>query len=279
MCMHTFLKNCLSHLLLIILTMHCARAETIGRLTFFSYCMDENDPIPGLCYSKVCEPGVFDESKASYVVLGSVYPAYIVLGKELKGDIAIPERIEGLPVRKVNAKAFSAQSGITSLTFPSTLREVGAKAFSWCTALTNVTFAEGFEVLGDQAFTNCNSLVSVTFPKTFRRLGREAFVNCDNLMCIIFNGNAPELDEPLALPDNNYDARSYLGEKRYSGTAMRPRAKILARADTYGWKGPYQRGMPDRWPVQYGWTTAHEVIPLMKDSDGLLIMVAQKDGE
>ena len=250
-------------------------AETIGRMTCFSYCMDEGDPIPGLCYSKVCEPGVFDEAKASYVVIGSVYPAYIVYGSTLKGDIVIPEKIDGLPVRKVNARAFSTQMNITSLTFPTTLREVGTSAFSWCTALTNVTFLGGLETVGSQAFTNCVALKTVTFPDTLRRLGREVFVNCDNLESIVFLGNAPELDGPLPLPGNNYDERSYLGEKRYTGTATRPRAKVYAKPGTYGWKGPYKSGLPEKWPVQYGWTTAHDVVPLAKGASGLKMMVVQ----
>ena len=253
--------------------------SSMGRMTFASYVMDARDPVPGLCYSKVCEPGTRDETNAAYVVVGTIYPAYVVLGSALPANVVIPEKIEELPVRKINATAFASQTGLKSITLPSTIREIGPKAFSWCTSLTNVTILGGLELVGDQAFTNCYSLKSITFPATLRRLGRDVFVNCDSLEAITFLGNAPELDGPPPLPNNNYDAKSYLCEKRESGSAMLPRAKIYAKPTTYGWKGPYQRGLPEKWPSQYGWTTAHDVIALPSTKSGFFMTLAQKPSE
>ena len=255
-----------------------AEPMSFGRMTFENFVTDASDGVADIYFSTVCEPGTFTSREAAYVVIGCVYPVHQAVDATRSGDLVIPSTIMGLPVRRVNANAFTACTRLTSITFPPTLREVGPKAFSLCTSLTNVTFlgsaTSGLEVIGEQAFTNCVSLKSVTFPASFRRLGREVFINCDLLERINFLGHAPELDAPLPLPSNSYDARSYLGEKRYTGTATRPRAKIYARPDTYGWRGPYKGGLPEKWPIQYGWATAHDVYAL-PPSAGTVIRLAE----
>ena len=275
------LKKLLWTMVLVLAGAVVAEPISFGRLTFENFVTDASDGVAGIYFSTVCEPGTFQSKDAAYVVIGCVYPAHQAVDPTMSGDLVIPSTIMGLPVRRVNANAFTACTRLTSITFPPTLREVGPKAFSLCTSLTNVTFLgssdSGVEVVCEQAFTNCVSLQSVKFPASFRRLGREVFVNCDALERIDFLGNAPELDAPLPLPANDYDARSYLGEKRYTGTATRPRAKIYARPDTYGWRGPYKGGLPEKWPIQYGWATAHDVYALPA-SAGTVIKLAEGRG-
>ena len=255
-----------------------AAPVSLGRLTFESFVSEASDGVAGIYFSKVWEPGTQNGGQPAYAVIGCVYPVRQAVDSGRAGDLVIPAYLEGLPVRRVNAGAFTACSRLTSITFPPTLREVGPNAFSWCTALTNVTFLGGtdggVEVVCAQAFTNCVSLKTVTFPASLRRLGREVFVNCDALESVTFLGNAPELDAPLPLPDNNYDAKSYLGEKRYAGAQALPRARIYALPGTYGWRGPYRSGLPEKWPVQYGWATAHDVLPLPASRQGTLLRVA-----
>ena len=251
---------------------------SLGRMTFENFVSDAADGVGGVYFSEVWEPGTQNGGKPAYAVVGCVYPVHQAVDPSRSGDLVIPAYLDGLPVRRVNAGAFTACSRLTSITFPPTLREVGPNAFSWCTSLTNVTFLGGadggVEVVWNQAFTNCVSLKTVTFPASLRRLGREVFVNCDALESVSFLGNAPELDAPPPLPDNGYDAKSYLGEKRYAGAQARPRAKLFIRSGTYGWRGPYLGGLPEKWPVQYGWATAHDVVPLPA-AKGTVVRIAE----
>lgn len=254
---------------------------SMGRMTFENFVSDASDGVAGIYFSKVCEPGVFDGSRAAYAVIGCIYPVRQAVDAGRAGDLVIPAYLDGVPVRRVNAGAFTACTRLTSVTFPPTLREVGPNAFAWCTSLTNVTFlggpgGEGVEVVWGQAFTNCTALKTVTFPPSLRRLGREPFVLCDDLESVTFLGNAPELDAPLPLPANAYDAKSYLGEKRYAGSQMRPRAKLYVRTGTYGWRGPYRSGLPEKWPVQHGWATAHDVVPLPADAGGTVVRIVER---
>lgn len=248
-----------------------AYCDWVGRYSSYPYQMDAGDPVPGLFYSKVCEPGVSGEDRATYVTIGTVYPKRVGVPPSYKGALVIPETIDGLPVRKIMDSAFVACSQLTSITIPATVREVGDLAFSWCTALTNVAFLGGVEMVGTAAFSNCLSLASVTFPPTLRRLGFNCFVLCDSLQTITFLGNAPELDGPPA--DITY---SYLGEKHLAGALVPTRAKIVIREGTVGWKGPYLKGVPEKWPVQYGWMTAHEVVPMPAASGGLVFGIARQ---
>lgn len=257
--------------------MAAAAPTSLGRMTFESFVSDASDGVAGIYFSKVWEPGTQNGGQPAYAVIGCVYPVHQAVDSTCAGDLVIPAYLDGVPVRRVNAGAFTACNKLTSITFPPTLREVGPTAFSLCTSLTNVTFlgdsSSGVEVVCDQAFTNCVALKTVNFPASLRRLGREVFVNCDGLESITFLGNAPELDDPLPLPKNSYDAKSYLGEKRYSGAQALPRAKLRIRAGTYGWRGPYLGGLPEKWPVQYGWATAHDVVPLPADRGTVLRLV------
>ena len=249
-----------------------AYGDWVGRYASYPYQMDGNDPVPGLFYSKVCEPGVSGEEHASYVTIGTVYPRRQGIASSYAGSLEIPAMIDGLPVRKVMDSAFVGCTKLTSITLPATVREVGPLAFSWCISLTNVTFLGGVETVGPLAFSNCVSLASITFPATLRRLGANCFVLCDSLQSVTFLGNAPELDGAPA-----DETCSYLGEKRLAGAPVPTRAKIHIRPGTVGWKGPYISGVPEKWPVLYGWMTAHEVVPLPAEKPGFVMRLADHE--
>ena len=190
---------------------------------------------PALNYTKVCEPGRTGEAQATYVVLGT---------------------IAGLPVRKINDAAFIVCQKITSVQIPATVREIGARAFSDCWNLTNITFASGsgLATVGDSAFTNCISLTSITFPKTLSRLGAGCFQGCAQLTDVYFLGNAPRLTIP------SMTEKSGLGESIFRNYGYYERFKVHINRNTYGWIAPYEKGVPEKWPVDYGYMQAHETV-------------------
>lgn len=238
----------------------------------FPYVPDTTDN-PPLYYTKVCPVGKTDEKDAEYVVIGIWYPRmYQGVALNYRGDLVIPEKIEGLPVRKIMPAAFSLCQSLTSVSIPSTVREVGERAFSWCTALTNVTFAEGTATIGCAAFTNCVALKSVTFPKSLSFIGPGCFARCEALESVRFQGDAPQLD---------YSYRSavpYLGEKLYSYNGLVPRFKVFLPRTAFGWVRPYARGVPEKWPVDFGWMNAYPVEGYdIEKPKGLMMTITKAD--
>ena len=228
----------------------------------YGYVADSTDN-PPLNYMKVCDPGRTGEANASYVVLGISYPrTYQAVNGNYSGDLVVPAYIDGLPVRKVNEAAFIECSSLKSVRFPHTLREIGARAFVDCLQLTNVTFEAGVATIGDFAFSNCVSLASITFPKSLSRLGARCFQGCINLEDVYFLGNAPRL------MISSMTDKSGLGETIYRNYGYYERFKVHINRNTTGWIAPYVKGVPEKWPVDYGYMQAHETVE--ESGDGTL---------
>jgi len=232
-----------------------AAAMTYPPYDIYPYVADSTDD-PPLNYTKVCEPGRSDESNATYVVLGVFWPrAYPGLQNQAyDGDLVIPAYIDGLPVRKIKEAAFLACQKLRSVRIPSTVREIDDRAFCWCTALTNVTFEEGITSIGAFAFSNCYNLASVTLPASLASIGEGCFEKCDALRDVYFLGNAPSVSRP-GDPD-----KPCLGEPWYNAGGPYERLKVHIRRDTSGWIAPYVKGVPEKWPVSFGFMQAYETV-------------------
>ena len=229
-----------------------ASAITDPPYEVFPYVAESTDN-PPLNYMKVCDPGASGEAEASYVVLGISFPRTYQAVNDFSGDLVVPAYIDGLPVRKVNEAAFILSS-VRSVKFPHTLREIGARAFADCWYLTNVTFEAGVATIGTGAFSNCVSLASITFPKTLSYLGANCFQGCVELKDVYFLGNAPRL-EVADLTD-----KSYLGESIFRQWGYYSRFKVHINRNTYGWVAPYEKGVPEKWPVDFGYMQAHVTV-------------------
>ena len=229
-----------------------ASAITDPPYEVFPYLAESTDN-PPLNYMKVCEPGVSGEVEATYVVLGISFPRTYQAVNDFSGDLVIPAYIDGLPVRKVNEAAFILSS-VRSIKFPHTIREIGARAFADCWYLTNVTFEAGVSTIGSGAFSNCVSLTSIRFPKTLSYLGANCFQGCVELKDVYFLGNAPRL-EVAGLTD-----KSYLGESIFRQWGYYSRFKVHINRNTYGWISPYEKGVPEKWPVDFGYMQAHVTV-------------------
>lgn len=231
----------------------------------YPYVADSTDN-PPVNYMKVVEPGRTGETNASYVVLGISYPkTYQAVAASYAGDLVVPAYIDGLPVRKLNEAAFVTCSRITSIHLPATLREVGDRAFSDCYSLTNVTFESGVSVVGNSVFSNCVALTSVRFPKSLSRLGAGCFQGCLELRDVYFDGNAPRLAVTTATE------KSPLGESIFRNYGYYERVKVHINRNTFGWISPYEKGVPEKWPVDCGFMQAHETVA---EEDGTVSVAA-----
>jgi hypothetical protein len=221
-------------------------------------CVAEVTDNPPVNYMKVCEPGRSGEANASYIVLGISFPrTYQAVTADYDGDLVIPAYIDGLPVRKINEAAFVACSKLRSVRVPSTVREVGSRAFAECWLLTNIIFETGVSTIGNAAFSNCVSLSSISFPATLSRLGVKCFQGCVGLKDVYFEGDAPRFMNNAGL---NADDESLLGESIFRNYGYYERFKVHILENTQGWIAPYKKGVPEKWPIDFGYLQAHETV-------------------
>ncbi|MBQ7849144.1 MAG: leucine-rich repeat protein [Clostridia bacterium] len=97
------------------------------------------------------------------------------------GVVSVPETLDGLYVRHIDAGAFRGCTALTALTLPETLLSIGDNAFESCTGLQRVTLSGNLESIGAGAFMSCTSLEELTLPETVESIGRQAFLCCTSL--------------------------------------------------------------------------------------------------
>lgn len=98
-------------------------------------------------------------------------------GTSLSGAVIIPDGVEVL-----GESSFSG-TGITSISFPSTLRIIDHNCFSQCGLLLGpLQFPSGVTTIGGFAFYDCGSLAgNLVLPKELENLGAYAFHGCTGL--------------------------------------------------------------------------------------------------
>jgi hypothetical protein len=130
--------------------------------------------------------------------------------------IVIPDRIEGMPVTGIAARAFLGSNSLTSVTIPDSVVSIGDSAFSQCRSLTAIDISalnpafssvdgvlfnknqttliqcpagyqghysipDSVTSIGDSAFGLCINLTGVTIPNSVVSIGDSAFDSCFNL--------------------------------------------------------------------------------------------------
>ncbi len=104
--------------------------------------------------------GSMEEWCASPIVIDLPYSVLFIDGKEIKGDLVIPEGVDS----------------------------IAENAFSKCTSLTSVTFPQTLAYIGENAFANCSKIRSVTcyspyppeaFANTFANYNGYLYMPCD----------------------------------------------------------------------------------------------------
>ena len=78
---------------------------------------------------------ILSRSSLNEIMILKNKAAIYVDGKELAGDVVIPDGVTTIP-----SYAFYNCSGITSITIPSSVTEIRGSAFSGCTSLTSITY-------------------------------------------------------------------------------------------------------------------------------------------
>ncbi len=102
------------------------------------------------------------------------------------GEVTIPATVTlaGVTynVTAVGASAFRNSSGLTSITFPTSVKSIGNYAFYQCTGLTGgLALKQGLESIGNYAFARCSGITSAIFPYSITSFGIAPFGWCTSL--------------------------------------------------------------------------------------------------
>ncbi len=62
--------------------------------------------------------------------------------------------------------------------------KVDSRAFAGCNFLEEITIADGIEILDTNAFSGCEKLMQVHMADSVRTIGRNCFFECKNMFCI-----------------------------------------------------------------------------------------------
>lgn len=103
----------------------------------------------------------------------------------------------GVPdgVTSIETEAFRNSSGLTNVTFPSSLTYVGGRSFEDCPGLTDMTIPDSVTYIGDRVFLNRSNLLAITIGSSVVRISTAAFNGCTSLAALYCRGSAPSIDD------------------------------------------------------------------------------------
>ena len=94
-------------------------------------------------------------------------------------SVTIPES-----VRSIGENAFSGCTGLTSVIIPNSVTSIGDNVFQNCSGLTSITISNSVTNIGEKVFSGCSGLTSITIPNSVTNIGNEAFYDCSSLTSI-----------------------------------------------------------------------------------------------
>ncbi|MBR6808143.1 MAG: leucine-rich repeat protein, partial [Clostridia bacterium] len=107
------------------------------------------------------------------------------------GSYTIPEGVTTL------AYGSFGSSGVTSVTFPSTLKTIGTYSFAWCKYLSSAYIPKSVTTVGDSAFGWCTNLRTAVFYGDNVTLDWHVFDGCTALTSVVLPSKLTELNTGL----------------------------------------------------------------------------------
>lgn len=86
----------------------------------------------------------------------------ISLGLRAGGTLTIPAEIDGYPVVRIAARAFSDHAELTEVILPDSIQQIGDEAFQRCSYLTTINIPSSVRILGSGIFFGCRALEEIT---------------------------------------------------------------------------------------------------------------------
>lgn len=135
----------------------------------------------------------------------------VIQGYDGSGTLLdIPDKIDGVPVKRIAAQTCRGDTVITEVRIPKSVISIGEYAFAECPNLTKAVISGGvfigrsafrdckalltlklpdaLESIDDFAFEGCTMLGTVKIPKGLNSIGNDAFMSCERLRFEL-NGN------------------------------------------------------------------------------------------
>ena len=123
------------------------------------------------------------------------------------GAVTIPATVKNgsktYSVTAIGESAFRKCTGLTKITFPTSLTAIEAFAFSECTGLTEVTIPATLKSLGHHSFYGCTGMAKVVWnAPNFGPVDNNAvspchFLNCTNIKSFVFGNNVTSIPNYL----------------------------------------------------------------------------------
>ncbi len=133
------------------------------------------------------------------------------------GDVTIPDRYNGMEIKKIGNAAFSGrifvssviipdtvsaigdyafrQSGLKTIELSDSLTSIGSYAFYQCSSLESIIIPDSVTVIGDEAFSYCTTLSSISLSENLSRIGEYTFAGCQNLTSIAIPGSVTSISK------------------------------------------------------------------------------------
>lgn len=112
-----------------------------------------------------CEPRdleTYDNITYEYVTYETEEPYYAVDSIPTDViDIAIPRRVNGIPVKAINPGAFRNCSSLKNISLPDSIYRIGDDAFENCTSLTKLNLPCGVQHITGRAVLGCVNLTEI----------------------------------------------------------------------------------------------------------------------
>ena len=100
-------------------------------------------------------------------------------------EVVLPDKIDGVEVKRIGEWAFSNHEKLKTVTIPDTVEVLDEGAFYKCPNLTTVKGFRKVRSIGNTAFYNCGNLRTIENFGSVSGMGNNVFYGCDKLTSLV----------------------------------------------------------------------------------------------
>ena len=108
-------------------------------------------------------------------------------------DVEIPSEIDGVPVVKIEGKAFEDNQVITNISIPDSVKEMGNYVFSNCKELCSIEMPTTITRITEGTFYNCEKLFNLKIHGDLQYIDKYAFEGCKSMKTFDFGNSLKEI--------------------------------------------------------------------------------------